>query len=174
MSKLKTYEILNFMPMSVFVLFGLCGPGINGCGWATGYFVAASLATFLVILFLFKQIQISVFLVASLVYLSLGALFILLDYRPGYEFFYQMMATGFFAVYFLTLLIQVMCGKFCSKFMEAQPQHPFITLCLYLGVVIAAYLLREQSIWMAILPFIITRFLVEYIQDAVLVGPNKT
>ncbi len=104
-------------------------------------------------------------MIAVLVYLFTGSIFILVDFEPGYKLFSELMACAFFGVYFLVHLFQAMFPKVCNGFIEATPKYPFVTLSLYLGVVIGAYFLREQAVWIQVLPFLVARFFVAYIDS---------
>lgn len=104
------------------------------------------------------------FLIAALLYLITGAIFILVDFEPGYMLFSELMACAFFGVYFLVHVFQIMFPKICNGFMEVVPKYPIITLSLYLGVVIAAYFLREKSVWISGLTFLGARLFIAYIE----------
>lgn len=165
MNRSSLYTFLNYLPIIVFALLGTFGPSIMDCTWTTGYFFAAPLAVLILIFLLLKGQRVRCFLIAAILYLILGTVFILIDFEPGYDFLFELMASGVFAVYFLVHLFQTIFPNVGKSFMEPVPKYPFIALCLYLGVVIVSYFLRHQAVWVMLLPFIVARLLVAYMDN---------
>lgn len=148
--------LLSILPMVVFVLMGLSGYGAEG--WVSGFYVGAGLGVVILVSFLFRRQKVDIFLITGVLYLCLGSVFILMGYREGWEFLFDMMAAGFFGMFFLVFLIQVMFGKLLESFVVRESSFPAMALILYLGVVIVSYSLRMHGIWISAVIFILVRW----------------
>lgn len=160
---------LNYIPMILFSLIGRfgpgIGPGIEGCSWATAYFCTTPIAILILMFFILKKHKIRSFLIAAGLYLCVSTGFILVGFERGYLLLADLMASAFFLVFFIVHLFQVLFPYFCDRFMEAEPKLPFITLSLYLGVVIVSFLFRNEAIWLsALMPFLAARWLISCIE----------
>lgn len=155
----------NYLPMMLFSLIGRFGPSINEESWVIAYFCTTLLSVSILMFFILKKHKIRSFLIASVVYLCLGTIFILVGFEHGYLLLADLMASAFFLVFFVVHVFQLLFSGFCNKFIEAQPKFPFITLGLYLGVVIISFLFRNEAIWLsALIPFLIARLFISHIE----------
>lgn len=105
----------------------------------------------LIFLFFFGMVNYKprAFLLAGLIYLTIGSLFIIFDYVRGYTIFSELKALIFSLTYICVHLLEVMFPKISGEVLEQTSPYPLISLSLYATLIVITYIFQKYPLWLS-------------------------